>query len=282
VSDQPNGKTIEDVRRFWSASPLFVGEGSETPGTREWFDEHERIYLQDCLAGDPPAIFTDGLSDDARILDVGCGPGFWVRLFARRGFRGVTGCDLTQAGVDLTARSLEIFRLSGRVDVGNAEALPYAEATFDHVNCQGVLHHTPTPRRAVEEFARVLTPGGSVCLSVYRRNWLLRHPWALRIVARLGGPFVRLRGRGRESLLESGDPDEIVRMYDGRDNPIGRAYTERELRQLMGDLFTIERLERFYFPARTLSIRLPAPLHRWLSRHAGLMIVLRARKCAAR
>ena len=77
VIDRSSGKTIDDVRRFWSANPLFVGEGSHAPGTREWFEEHERIYLNDCLAGEPPAVFSDGLSYDARILDVGCGPGFF-------------------------------------------------------------------------------------------------------------------------------------------------------------------------------------------------------------
>ena len=36
-------KTIDDVRRFWNACPLFVGEGSHVPGSREWFEEHERV-----------------------------------------------------------------------------------------------------------------------------------------------------------------------------------------------------------------------------------------------
>jgi SAM-dependent methyltransferase len=276
-----HGKTIDDVRRFWSAAPLFVGEGSAAPGTREWFEEHERVYMEDCLAGEPSTIFAGSLSPAARILDVGCGPGFWVRFFARRGFIKVTGCDLTQAAVDLTNRSIELFGLNGRAEVGNAEDLPYGNEAFDHVNCQGVIHHTPEPRQAVKEIARVLAPGGTVCLSVYYRNWLLRHPWALRLVTGLFGRMIALRGRSRESMLASGNADEIVRMYDGRLNPIGRAYTEREFRQLAGEFFTIDRVERFYFPARALPIRLPAGLHRWLGRHCGLMIVLRGRKLSA-
>ncbi len=280
--DHQTGKTIDDVRRFWSATPLFVGEGSAVPGTREWFEDHERVYFEDCLAKDPSAIFTENLSPAARILDVGCGPGFWVRFFARRGFTNVTGCDLTQAAVDLTNRSLELFGLTGKAGVGNAEDLPYADGAFDHVNCQGVIHHTPDARKAVEEMARVLTPGGTVCLSVYYRNWLLRRPWALRLIARLFGRSVSLRGRGRESILSSGDADEIVRVYDGRQNPIGRAYTERELRRLLDGPFAVQRVERFYFPARALSIRVPAWLHRWLGRHCGLMIIVRGRKRPAR
>lgn len=281
MSDRSAGKTIDDVRRFWSASPLFAGEGSAAPGTREWFEDHERVYVEDCLAGRAPAIFADGLSPTSRILDVGCGPGFWVRFFARRGFTRVSGCDLTETAVDLTNRSLELFGLQAAVGVGNAEDLPYGDGTFDHVNCQGVIHHTPNTRKAVEEMARVLAPGGTVCLSVYYRNWILRHPWALGLAARVFGRFVGLHGRGRESMLSSGDADEIVRMYDGRQNPIGRAYTEAELRELTRGVFTIQRLERFYFPARAVSMRLPSWLHRWLGRHYGLMIILRGRKLPA-
>jgi SAM-dependent methyltransferase len=278
VTDRAHDKTIDDVRRFWNGSPLFVGEGREAPGTREWFDEHERVYVRDCLAGKAPSIFTDDVALDARIVDVGCGPGFWVRYFARRGFTRVVACDLTMAAVELTTRSLHLFGLHAAVNVGNAEALPYVDGSADHVNCQGVLHHTPSPRRAVEEFARVLAPDGTLCISVYYRNWLLRRPWAVRLVAKLFGRFVGLAGRGRESILSSGDADEIVRMYDGQDNPIGRAYTGAEVRRLVSGLFEVERVERFYFPARALAVRVPPRLHRWLSRRLGLMIIVRARK----
>ena len=278
MTDHATGKTIDDVRRFWSTSPLFVGEGSGPPGSREWFEQHESVYMRDCLAGEPSAIFTAGLARDARILDVGCGPGFWVRFFARRGFTRVTGCDLTEAAVDLTRVSLELFGLAATVEVGDAEALPYADQTFDHVNCQGVVHHTPAPRRAVEEFARVLRPGGTICLSVYRRAWLLRHPRALRIVARLAAAVIGLEGRGRDAMLASGDAEEIVRMYDGRENPIGRAYTEGELQTLVGGAFDVECVERMYFPGRALPVRPPAALHPWLGKRFGMMVVVRARK----
>lgn len=278
MSGPPDDKTIDDVRRFWSEHPLFTGEGAATTGTREWFEEHEAVYLKDCLAGQPPAIFTDGVAPTARVLDVGCGPGFWVRYFARRGYLDITACDLTQSAVDLTNRSLELFGLTATVTVGNAEKLPFADASFDHVNCQGVIHHTPRPQAAVREFARVLRPGGTACVSVYHRNLLLRRPRLLQWVSRLFSRSVGLPGRGRESLLASGDAAEIVRMYDGSDNPIGRAYTEAEFRKLLGADFIVDRVEWFYFPARALALPLPVVVHRWLSRHFGLMIIATGRK----
>ncbi|HXG12337.1 MAG TPA: class I SAM-dependent methyltransferase, partial [Gemmataceae bacterium] len=233
--------TIEQVRAFWDRHPLFTGEARHPTGSRGWFLEHEQVYINDCFAGRPPdPIFTRGLDSGCRLLDVGCGPGFWVRYFLRQGFRHVSACDLAPRSVELTCRSLELFGLDADVHVGNAEELPYAAGQFDHINCQGVLHHTPCPRRALEEFHRVLRPNGTLCFSVYHTNFLLRRPWLLKCFSRICAPFIKLKGRGREKLLASGRADEIVRMYDGRDNPLGRSYTLAELRQLVEGLFQIE------------------------------------------
>jgi SAM-dependent methyltransferase len=199
-----------------------------------------------------------------------------VRYFAKHGFRFVTACDLTARAVELTRSSIEQLGLSARIDIGNAEELPYGDATFDHVNCQGVVHHTPDPRRAVTEFRRVLRPEGTLCMSVYHRNFILRHPILVRIVASLLTDRVGLKGRGRERLLASGDATEIVRTYDGIDNPIGQAYTRVELEALFSGLFAVREIGYFFFPARALPIRVPRPLHRWLNRRAGLMIIARA------
>ncbi|MCU1385420.1 MAG: methyltransferase type 11 [Acidobacteria bacterium] len=274
--------TLDEVRSFWESSPLFVGEGSHPTGSREWFAEHERVYMEDCLAGSPSDIFTRDLDPNGRTLDVGCGPGFWVRYLARHGFTNLEACDLTQAAVDLTVRSLEIFGLSARVRVGNAEDLPYETGSIDHINCQGVIHHTPQPTTAIREFSRVLRPAGTLCLSVYRRNFLLRHPGLLRLTIWLIGRVVRLRGRGRESMLQRSDAEQIVRMYDGEDNPLGRAYTPAQLRQMVSEYFEVDRVEYFFFPARALPVPIPAWLHRWLSRRLGLLTVIRARNVATR
>ena len=85
-------------------------------------------------------------------------------------------------------------------------------------------------------------------------------------------------GRGCEKLLASGRADEIVRMYDGRDNPLGRSYTLAELRQLVEGLFQIEEVGYFFFPARALPVSIPRWLHRWLHHRFGLMIILFGRR----
>lgn len=272
-------KTLSEVKEFWNKNPLFSGEAKYDPSSKEWFLEHERIYISDCFAGHPPdSIFIKGLKTDFHVFDVGCGPGFWVRYFLRCGFHKVTACDLASTAIELTRRSLVLFGLQADLAVANAEQLSYSEDTFDHINCQGVIHHTPDTGQAIREFFRVLKPGGTLCFSVYRRNFLLRHPKLLKWFSLLFSRLIRLKGRGRETLLSSGQADEIVRVYDGIDNPIGKAYTLLEIKEMLEGLFRIEDFGYFYFPARALPVAIPRFLHRWLHSRHGLMIVIRARK----
>ncbi len=273
-------KTIHDVAEFWESNPLFSGEGGHEVGSEAWFVEWERIYISDCFAGrQPEEIYSRGLSLKSRILDVGCGPGFWVRYFLRRGFPLVSACDLTPKAVELTARSLNLFDLPDcDLRVGNAEALPYGSETFDHVNCQGVIHHTPNTPQCVRQFHRVLKPGGTVCFSVYHKNFILRHPLLLRLISKALSRSVRLKGRGREELLSDPRAAEIVRRYDGIGNPIGKAFTHSEVAAMCAGMFEILETRMFFFPARALPLKIVPWLHRWLHDHFGLLIVVRCRK----
>jgi 2-polyprenyl-3-methyl-5-hydroxy-6-metoxy-1,4-benzoquinol methylase len=276
-----NSKTIDDVRNFWDTNPLFAGESEFQIGSKEWFLEHEKIYIQDCFAGQPPdVIFTSGLTQDTKILDVGCGPGFWVRYFLRKGFFNISACDLSIRAVELTKASLKLFDLKEDIDIkqGNAENLPYEDDSFDHINCQGVIHHTPHPDVCIKEFYRIIRPHGSICLSVYHKHFMLRHPILLKLFTFMFRRFIKMKGRGRTKLLQSGEPEEIVRMYDGEDNPIGKAYTRQELEMMLRGMFKITEMGYFFFPARAISIKIPASLHRWLHRALGLMIVVQAVK----
>ena len=103
-------------------------------------------------------------SGTARLLDLGCGTGAFLREVKRNYPR------LAVAGVDLSAPYLAVARRRlaawSRVELieAAAEALPFAAAEFDVVSCVYLLHELPPAvrRAVVAEIRRVLKPGGAL------------------------------------------------------------------------------------------------------------------------
>jgi SAM-dependent methyltransferase len=84
----------------------------------------------------------------------------------------VTGIDLTPRHVELARTHLAAMGLAGDVVEGDAEGLPFGDASFDRASSNGVLHHTPDLDRALAEILRVLRPGGELRLIVYNKRSL--------------------------------------------------------------------------------------------------------------
>lgn len=264
---------IGDVRAFWERNPLWSGESAHQPGTAAFYAEHDAVYVADCFAGRMDERIFPSAGRPGRVLDLGCGPGFWTVQLGRRGFRHLVGCDLTAQAARLARGRCEIAGLHASFAQGNAEQLGFASGVFSHVNCLGVIHHTPNTAEAVREIARVLGPGGTATLAVYYTNVLLR---AWPVFGRVGALLVRLgvglSGRGRERMLASRDIDDIVRQYDGAENPIGTAYTRGEFMALLAPHFHVREVYYHSFPARALGIPMPQWIHRMLSRLFPFMI----------
>jgi SAM-dependent methyltransferase len=103
--------------------------------------------------------FVRTVADDApsgtRILDAGAGECRFKPLFAHTGYVGI---DFAQGDPSWDYSKLDV--------VGRLEELPFPARTFDHVLSIVVLEHTPEPGRVIEEFQRVLKPGGMVHIIV--------------------------------------------------------------------------------------------------------------------
>ena len=96
-----------------------------------------------------------------RVLDAGAGRGAYRDLLLRH-------AD-TYVGMDIGGSSATTV-------VGDAQRLPFVDASFDTVFCSQVLEHVPEPWLALAEFRRVLRPGGKLILSVPHISWLHNEP----------------------------------------------------------------------------------------------------------
>ncbi len=117
----------------------------------------------------PPAaqlVRHAGVKAGQRVLDVGCGTGVVTITAARLGAR-VVGLDLTPA---LLARARENAAIAGvAVDwhEGDAEQLPFPDASFDVVVSQFGHIFAPRPDVTIAEMLRVLAPGGTIAFNTW-------------------------------------------------------------------------------------------------------------------
>ena len=95
--------------------------------------------------------------DAARILDAGCGVGMYAEQF-RRFSSHVTGVE-----VDPAVATKAGSRLPGII-LAPAEALPFADCSFDVVFSHEVIEHVADDSAAAREMVRVLAPGGRIVL----------------------------------------------------------------------------------------------------------------------
>jgi ubiquinone/menaquinone biosynthesis C-methylase UbiE len=162
----------------WTADPCGSSLAAGTQGSPEYFERlrEARAAYAPWMGDELGYRETRGL----RVLDAGCGQGIDLALYASAG-AVVSGIDLTTRHVELSRLHLAALGLKGEVFEGDAESLPFPDASFDRVSSNGVLHHTPDMPAALREIRRVLGPGGEARVIVYNRRsfhyWLTQVLW---------------------------------------------------------------------------------------------------------
>lgn len=102
-------------------------------------------------------VIRDLTPPGSAILDIGCGPGDLLATLPEYDRHGI---DISDAYISLACEK------GLKAIVGNAEALPYADGTFDTVVCADVLEHVLNLHAAVSEALRVLKPAGVLVVRV--------------------------------------------------------------------------------------------------------------------
>ncbi len=114
------------------------------------------------------------LSPQGSVLDVGCGTGSLALAIKRRMGSAceVIGIDASAEMIERARRKAGKARLNVAFQESIAEALPFADASFDVVFSTLMLHHMPSKARArcLDEIARVLKPGGSVLIADFETS----------------------------------------------------------------------------------------------------------------
>jgi SAM-dependent methyltransferase len=186
-----------------------------------------------------------------RILELGCGPGDYTVMLARRGSR-VTAIDIAPASLDITCLRSQSSRVASVVHVCwmAAEQLAFPSQTFDWVVGFGLLHHADLTKLG-PEVRRVLRPGGRA---------LFREPLGTNPILQFARECLPYRGKHRslnENPLDYDDIDQVGRFF--RSTRVREFYLFSMISRIVG--------KEMSFPAlwsldEFLLERLP-PVRRW-------------------
>ncbi len=114
------------------------------------------------------------------IYDIGCGAGYWLRIYRSLGFEmnHIHGVDLAPENARvLSAEGFEVIQ----ADILN---LPIPDEVSDYTVASGVIHHTQDSLQAFRELCRITKKSGRLFVNVYNAY----HPYYY-IVHKLTRPF---------------------------------------------------------------------------------------------
>jgi ubiquinone/menaquinone biosynthesis C-methylase UbiE len=115
------------------------------------------------------------LPEDARILELGCGPAYlWKECSSRipAGWK-ITLSDLSSGMLDAAWRNLIVTGRAFKFEEIDAQSIPYQDETFDAVIANYMLYHVPDRQKAIAEIKRVLKPGGYLFAATVGDNHLM-------------------------------------------------------------------------------------------------------------
>jgi len=140
-----------------------------------------------------------------RVLEVSFGTGYLIEKYAA-GFE-TTGLDLHPDMLAATRRRLDAKGIKANLVQGDAQAMPFADCSFETLVNSDAFTLYPDSKKAMSEFYRVLVPGGRLVLLEYdypaNRNWLGMQ--LMRLPKWLKMPYVEFPPLLREAGFEFED-----------------------------------------------------------------------------
>ncbi len=185
------------------ASATYVPEtriGFRFLGTYTWQHHVLRVAINDLkrMAGEP-------LPHGGVLLDVGCGQGRSFRML-RDAFQPsrMIGLDADPHSVKVSGREAQKENIPVDLLTGDCARIDLPDASVDIVFCHQTFHHLVEQERALDEFWRVLKPGGMLMFAESTKayidtwviRWFFRHP--MHVQKSADEYIAMLRARGFE------------------------------------------------------------------------------------
>lgn len=153
--------TQEQINKDWSVRSdnynNYVEEELVTDRPKKWLE----LILSQVPTASEGAL---------RILDAGCGPGFFSVLLSKAGHH-VTGIDGSEGMLEHARKNAAHYDATPELIQGDFGALPFPDHTFDLIVSRNVTHIIREHLKVYAEWLRVLKPGG--VLLIFDANWHL-------------------------------------------------------------------------------------------------------------
>jgi len=149
------------------------------------YDEGDSQYHKQ-LTGQVVTSYIDPLNlpKDAHILDLGCGPGYFLDEMQTRGYTNVTGVTLSPGDIKLCEDK------GHRIKKYDLSFLPqkdgYHDESVDFIFLRHALEHSPFPIFSLVEYNRVLKQGSKIYIEVPAPDCDRKHEWNLNHYSILG------------------------------------------------------------------------------------------------
>jgi ubiquinone/menaquinone biosynthesis C-methylase UbiE len=180
------------------------------------------------------------LSSVQRALDAGCGTGAFLLPLARQ----ITPRGATVIGLDLAEGTLGQARARVQAEglpvdclIGDVEALPFDDGSFDLVLANYMLYHVPDLDQALAELRRVVRPGGTLLAATNGQDHL-RELWKL-VEHALVGAGVSPQ-RAAEAIAHGRAAGALSFRLENGAERLGRHFTDVHLERYADELHVRE------------------------------------------
>lgn len=158
---------MESVKKFWNERPCNIRHSLAEIGTRQYFDEVEqrKYFVEPHI----PSFADFQLWSGKSVLEIGCGIGTDSINFLRAGAK-LTAIDVSEESVRISKKRAEVYNFDPTCfTVENAEELDLPYKTYDLVYSFGVIHHSPHPRKIIEQISKHQVSGQELRIMVYSK-----------------------------------------------------------------------------------------------------------------